>query len=681
MTATKTVVWGRYLKGEQAQRGAADYTRYVEYRGGDDRGEEGKRKFFDREEQGVDGEKVRELWQEQGKRGPVLHELILSPGLNTVDQQEYTREIMDKLSRAKGQELQWYAAEHKNTDHHHIHVLLAGKDAEGRGVRIDKNDHKHIKEWGDRYIDREHKLDRMLDRESERLVETRTHDRAYERDRGDALFDSLFSAVHDDKAHEKTQVKTEKREKEQKPEKPAYKVKEWDKDRAIAELPDENKIYRKDEAYSKYSSLDELKALDKALQSKEVERASKPEYAQLRQWIKDKERYGEDYYENKDRKDFDKKELGKFNKREKEREKERGREREDKKQSREAGREIREFDKKFRESYEPRQQGNFHRGVGRQQRVHELRGRTSEVHANYQMNLSRQRLQLAMEREPENRDNYQKELDWLNASYHDSIKDFEKLDLDSLFGGKDRDREDKKSGKEREPGEEDKERDKKQNRAANRDVQREIQEFDKAFRQSYEPKDGFNRGVGKQQRVHELYGRTSEVHANYQMNLSRQRLGLAMERDPENKDNYEKELEQLNESYRESLRDFDRLDLDSLFGDKGRQRDDERNDEKTGKEREPGDDRAEKKEGKERGEGKEQDRAADPSRERPLKTEERQQEDERQLEQATEEPHKETETKDITTDKTQEQREKEEREDQECRDREERGGRDDRGGR
>jgi hypothetical protein len=103
-TATKSVVWGRYLKGEQAQRGAADYTRYVEYRGGEDRDreEEGKRKFFDRDERGIDGETVRELWKEQGGRGPVMHELILSPGLNTVDQQEYTREIMDKLGRSKG---------------------------------------------------------------------------------------------------------------------------------------------------------------------------------------------------------------------------------------------------------------------------------------------------------------------------------------------------------------------------------------------------------------------------------------------------------------------------------------------------------------------------------------------------------------------------------------------------
>jgi len=43
----------------------------------------------------------------------------------------YTREVMKNLSRHKGSDLEWFAVAHDNTDHHHIHVVVLGKDRNG----------------------------------------------------------------------------------------------------------------------------------------------------------------------------------------------------------------------------------------------------------------------------------------------------------------------------------------------------------------------------------------------------------------------------------------------------------------------------------------------------------------------------------------------------------------------
>lgn len=438
MSKTKSVVKHRYFKGEQAQRGVGDYTRYVEYRDGKDR-EQGGREFFTGDRENIKGSEVRGLWREQSGRGPVMHELIMSPGLNGVDQQEYTRELMERLEKTKGQELQWYAVEHKNTDHHHIHVLIAGRDAEGRQVRIDRNDHKQIKEWGDRYIEREHQLDRYLDREIDRLVTGKE----YTRDRGDDLFDSLFGKDHQDQERGKKEpdraIDRQKEDREREPERP----KEWDKARSIAELPDQEKIHRSNETFSKYSSLDELKRLEEGLEKWHIERVSKPEYAQLKKWISEKERYGEDYHDNKERSKFEKTERDKQGKRDRKLEKER-----EKQKARDAGREFNDLDKKYREAFQQRASGVIHRDMGRKQRIFEARGKLGDHHYIYQVNQDRQRLKDSMERDAGNREQYQKELDWLNDATRQHVNEFlERIDLDDLLGGKDREKEPDRSDK------------------------------------------------------------------------------------------------------------------------------------------------------------------------------------------------------------------------------------------
>jgi len=61
----------------------------------------------------------------------VFHRLILAPGpryklQRVADLQHWTRLVLADLGRELGQRLTWVAAVHRNTDHPHVHVLLAG---------------------------------------------------------------------------------------------------------------------------------------------------------------------------------------------------------------------------------------------------------------------------------------------------------------------------------------------------------------------------------------------------------------------------------------------------------------------------------------------------------------------------------------------------------------------------
>jgi type IV secretory pathway VirD2 relaxase len=66
------------------------------------------------------------------------HHLILSPDPNepVADLRAWTRNIMSDLAEAKGQDLHWYAVQHSNTDHAHVHVVIAGgAEVEGQEKR------------------------------------------------------------------------------------------------------------------------------------------------------------------------------------------------------------------------------------------------------------------------------------------------------------------------------------------------------------------------------------------------------------------------------------------------------------------------------------------------------------------------------------------------------------------
>jgi len=189
----KAVVKHSYLKGSKGPGKARAHINYIQYREGEDRGK-GPREFFNGERDDILGREVKERLLEQERNGVTMHKIILSPGVPGADVQDYTREMMERLEQEKGQRLDWYAVEHQNTEHPHAHVVIMGKDLEGGRVRLDLDDMKDLRGWGDRYLEREHTLDRYLDREMERLIRDgeRGREIKYQRSRGDKTYERLM---------------------------------------------------------------------------------------------------------------------------------------------------------------------------------------------------------------------------------------------------------------------------------------------------------------------------------------------------------------------------------------------------------------------------------------------------------------------------------------------------------
>jgi len=189
----KAVVKHSYLKGSKGPGKARAHINYIQYREGEDRGK-GPREFFNGERDNVLGREVKERLLEQERNGVTMHKIIMSPGVPGADVQDYTREMMERLEQEKGQRLDWYAVEHQNTEHPHAHVVVMGKDLDGGRVRLDLDDMKNLRGWGDRYLEREHTLDRYLDREMERLIRDgeRGREIEYQRGRGDKMYERLM---------------------------------------------------------------------------------------------------------------------------------------------------------------------------------------------------------------------------------------------------------------------------------------------------------------------------------------------------------------------------------------------------------------------------------------------------------------------------------------------------------
>lgn len=176
----RSVVKGSYIKGATRLAKAGAHINYIQYRSGDDR-EDGPRKFFDDGREGITGREVKDDLAKDG--GKYVHKLILSPGVDGVDIKAYSRAVLANVGRAKGVDLNWRAIEHNNTDHSHAHVVIFGKDKLGKEVQFDRDDFALMREFGDRYLERNHEFERYLDRDLRKLMKEPEYkiegDRAY----------------------------------------------------------------------------------------------------------------------------------------------------------------------------------------------------------------------------------------------------------------------------------------------------------------------------------------------------------------------------------------------------------------------------------------------------------------------------------------------------------------------
>lgn len=182
ISARQKESWGKGKPARLAAVGRAiAHLKYIQHRPGEDR-EQGGREMFSEDEEKIDPKALRKAIKELGAGKVVVHKLTLSPEVDPTDKKAFTREVMDQLAREKGLDLKWVAVEHNNTEHGHIHVVVLGKDKQGKEVRIDKKDYPKMKEYGDRYLERCHPLEMERARE-ERERKERERLEAYKKER------------------------------------------------------------------------------------------------------------------------------------------------------------------------------------------------------------------------------------------------------------------------------------------------------------------------------------------------------------------------------------------------------------------------------------------------------------------------------------------------------------------
>lgn len=398
----RSVVKGSYIKGATRLVKAGAHINYIQYRSGDDR-ENGPRKFFDDGREGIPGREVKDDLAKDG--GKYVHKLILSPGVDGVDIKAYSRAVLLNVGRAKGVDLNWRAIEHNNTDHAHAHVVIFGKDKLGREVQFDRDDFALMREFGDRYLERNHEFERYLDRDMHQLLKEPEY-----KTEGDKLYKNLVSDLAKD-----DDAEAEPKER--------YKAKEWDRDKAIEHLPESQKVRVGEDTYTKYSSIDELKGAAERLQGPDKDLVPAEQYRMVHVWLGKKEKVAEDYFELQAKAKWDKKERKK-----------------ERKDERRPGETEREFDKLNRDMakslHQMERQGSDGLGKGYKQRLREVQGRLGAEHAHFTASEEIKRLQDLAEAEPGKRLEIEGQIEGLRQWDQEQRAEGRWNDLDTLLGAR-----------------------------------------------------------------------------------------------------------------------------------------------------------------------------------------------------------------------------------------------------
>ena len=207
--ARSSVVKSKFVRaGRDSGRHIRSHLQYIEERERGDK--ERERDFFDRDRNGIERKEVERAMLENRGEKVAMHKLILSPGENNIDIRDYTRESMERLEDRLGHRLDWYAVVHENTEHHHAHVVIAGKMPD-RERELERREAREDSQWLDRLLERE-MTDASSDRLRDLLWEARESDRwdgiekALEREEADPRVRDLLP----DRERSLEEIRTEK---------------------------------------------------------------------------------------------------------------------------------------------------------------------------------------------------------------------------------------------------------------------------------------------------------------------------------------------------------------------------------------------------------------------------------------------------------------------------------------
>ncbi len=167
---------GRYVKGGAANSASAaghlnGHLKYLEHRGRDDQESRDDRSIFSKEDETADRRDAVNEVMEHTSHSVSYHKIVLSPSGDepVQDWREWTREVMADLEDAQGLDLRWYAVHHSNTEHEHVHVVIAGagEDRETgheEAVKLYQEDYQLLRESGHEHSDHDfyHRIDDLV---------------------------------------------------------------------------------------------------------------------------------------------------------------------------------------------------------------------------------------------------------------------------------------------------------------------------------------------------------------------------------------------------------------------------------------------------------------------------------------------------------------------------------------
>ena len=206
------IVKSKYVRrGSDSQRHMLQHVFYIgKQHEKEHEREQDPRRFFSKDRFGIERDDVlKHLVTHQGKEVS-MHKMILSPGDNAVNMLDYTRESMGKLEQTLGYKVDWFAVEHKDTDHKHAHVVIAGRIPEheksrenqekeleiylsnwaehmqGKDLKLSRDHLDSLRVAGNEFLLRERSIDRELDQAIEREfgLNDWTYDRQLEKELG-----------------------------------------------------------------------------------------------------------------------------------------------------------------------------------------------------------------------------------------------------------------------------------------------------------------------------------------------------------------------------------------------------------------------------------------------------------------------------------------------------------------
>jgi hypothetical protein len=156
---------GRFVRGNPARTSSHldSHIKYIEHRSRELDETREDRHIFSKDEDYVSRSDAHSDVMEHSCSSVAYHKIILSPADDEPieDWREWTREVMADLEDIQGKDLHWYAVHHQNTEHPHVHILLAGvgenwETGEEEPVKLYQEDYQLLRESGREHSEHEY---------------------------------------------------------------------------------------------------------------------------------------------------------------------------------------------------------------------------------------------------------------------------------------------------------------------------------------------------------------------------------------------------------------------------------------------------------------------------------------------------------------------------------------------